>query len=44
MLENKNIVGAGEGITMKMSSILSNTPIQKDEELYNTIKDFIIYE
>ena len=44
VLENKDIVGAGEGITMIISSIFSNTPLQKDEELYEIIKDLIVYE
>lgn len=44
VLENKNIVGAGEGISLSVSATLSNTPIQKDEELYNMLKDLIFYE
>ncbi len=41
ILENKTIIGAGEGVTLKMSSILSNTPIHKDEVLYKKIKSLI---
>lgn len=39
ILENKKIVGAGEGISIMVSSILSNTPIQKDEVLFKKIKN-----
>jgi hypothetical protein len=36
---NKNVIGAGEGITIQISSNLSNTTIQKDLNLYEIIKD-----
>lgn len=39
IIENKKIVGAGEGISIMVSSILSNTPIQKDEVLFKKIKN-----
>lgn len=38
----KNVVGAGEGISILISSILSNTPIQRDEELYEMLKNNVI--
>jgi len=44
VLENKNIIGAGEGVTISVSCGLSNTPLQKDVELYNNLKEMIIYE
>lgn len=39
---NKNILGAGEGISIQTSSVLSETPIKKDDILYNILKDNII--
>jgi hypothetical protein len=36
---NKEVMGAGEGISIQISSILSETPIQRDFELYEILKD-----
>lgn len=36
---NKDVCGAGEGISIQISSQLSNTTIQKDLNLYEIIKD-----
>jgi len=44
VLENKKIVGAGEGITMSVCSMISGVPLQKDLELYDKLKNSIIYE
>lgn len=44
VLENKNIVGAGEGITTMISAHSTNTPIQKDLELYELIKEIVVYD
>lgn len=44
VLENKNIVGAGEGITISVCSMISEVPLQKDLELYVKLKNSIIYE
>ncbi len=44
VLENKKVIGAGEGITINVSSMITNVPLQKDLELYNKLKDSIIYE
>lgn len=44
VLENKNIVGAGEGITISVCSMISEVPLQKDLELYEKLKNSIIYE
>lgn len=38
---NKKINGAGEGISIQISAILSETDIQKDDELYTFLKDKI---
>ena len=38
VLENKNIVGAGEGITISVCSMISEVPLQKDLELYEKLK------
>jgi len=43
VLENKELVGAGEGITLKIASDITNTPIQKDNDLYKILKDLFIY-
>lgn len=43
VLENKELVGAGEGITLKIASDITNTPIQKDNDLYQILKDLFIY-
>jgi hypothetical protein len=43
VLENKNIVGAGEGITTIISAHSTNTPIQKDLELYELMKEIVVY-
>lgn len=39
---NKNVLGAGEGITIQTSSVLSNTPIKRDEVLNDILKDEVI--
>jgi hypothetical protein len=39
---NKQINGAGEGISIQVSSKLSNTEIQRDLSLYEMIKDKMI--
>lgn len=39
MTKNKEVNGAGEGISIAISSDLSNTQIQKDETLYQLLKD-----
>jgi len=39
LLVNKEVNGAGEGISITIASILSNTNIQRDVELYNLIKE-----
>jgi hypothetical protein len=44
VLEDKNIIGAGEGITLSICSMSTGVPIQKDLDLYDKIKDLIIYE
>ncbi len=44
VLEDKNIVGAGEGITISVCSMISEVPLQKDLELYVKLKNSIIYE
>lgn len=44
VLEDKKVIGAGEGITINVSSMITNVPLQKDLELYNKLKDSIIYE
>jgi hypothetical protein len=38
---NKDVIGAGEGISIQISSILSETPIQRDSDLYEILKDKI---
>ena len=35
---NKKVNGAGEGISTAISAILSETPIQRDMDLYNLMK------
>lgn len=37
---NKRVNGAGEGISMAISAILSQTPIQRDIDLYNLMKKY----
>lgn len=44
ILENKEIVGAGEGITMSICSMVTNVPLNKDLDLYEKVKDLINYE
>lgn len=44
VLENKKIVGAGEGITISVCSMISEVPLEKDLELYDKLKNSIIYE
>lgn len=41
LLHNKDVSGAGEGISIQVSAILSETQIQKDDDLYNILKDKI---
>ena len=38
---NKTVNGAGEGVSISIASKLSGTDIQKDNELFNLIKDKI---
>ncbi len=42
LLTYKGVSGAGEGISIAIASKLSNTPIQKDEELSKIVDDNII--
>ena len=42
LLENKGVNGAGEGISIQVSSILSDTPIQRDATLYELIKNQMV--
>lgn len=44
VLENKDIIGAGEGITLIVCSMETGVPLQKDLDLYNKVKDLLIYE
>jgi hypothetical protein len=44
VLENKKIIGAGEGITLNICSMVTGVPLQKDLVLYDKIKDLIIHE
>jgi hypothetical protein len=44
VLENKDVIGAGEGITLSICSMETGIPLQKDLDLYNKVKDLIIYE
>jgi hypothetical protein len=39
---NKQINGAGEGISIQISSLLSQTEIQRDETLFDIVKDKMI--
>lgn len=41
LYHNKEVTGAGEGISIQISSILSETPIKRDEELYEILKNKI---
>lgn len=36
---NKEIIGSGEGISLQVASKLTDTPIQRDFELYELLKD-----
>ena len=39
---HKPVVGAGEGISILISSILSETPIQRDDELFEMLENNVI--
>jgi hypothetical protein len=41
LLRNKEVNGAGEGISITIASILSNTNIERDVELYDLLKDSV---
>lgn len=44
LLENKDVIGAGEGITLLICSMETGVPLQKDLDLYNKLKDLINYD
>ena len=41
VISNKTLIGAGEGVSLQIAANITNTPIRRDEVLYNLITDKI---